>query len=54
MPDALLVDYNGTLSDDEPLLAQIYSELVPGLTVDEYFAHWLGRTDEESSAATPR
>ena len=46
MKDALFVDFNGTLSDDEPLLARIYAELIDGLTVDAYFERYLGWTDE--------
>ena len=47
MREALLLDYNGTLSDDELLLAQIYAEMIDGLTVDLYFTRYLGWTDEE-------
>ncbi len=46
MKDALFVDFNGTLSDDERLLARIYAELIDGLTVDTYFERYLGWTDE--------
>ena len=46
MKDALFVDFNGTLSDDEPLLARIYAEMIDGLTVEGYFARYLGWTDE--------
>jgi len=39
-------DFNGTLSDDEPVLARVYMELIPGLTEAEYFARLAGHTDE--------
>jgi beta-phosphoglucomutase len=44
---ALAFDFNGTLSDDEPVLARVYQELVPGLTADDYFMRLAGHTDEE-------
>ena len=48
---AVVFDFNGTLSDDEPLLARVYQELFAELgrplTVDEYYAHLAGHTDEE-------
>lgn len=43
---AVLFDFNGTLSDDEPLLARVYQELIPGLTAEEYYARYAGHTDE--------
>jgi beta-phosphoglucomutase len=43
---AVVFDFNGTLSDDEPVLARVYQELLPGLTVDEYYARYAGHTDE--------
>jgi beta-phosphoglucomutase len=43
---AVVFDFNGTLSDDEPVLARIYRELLPDLTVDEYYARYAGHTDE--------
>jgi beta-phosphoglucomutase len=43
---AVAFDFNGTLSDDEPVLARVYQELIPGLTVDEYFRRYAGHTDE--------
>jgi HAD superfamily hydrolase (TIGR01509 family) len=43
---AIVFDFNGTLSDDEPVLARVYQELIPGLTVDEYYERWAGHTDE--------
>jgi beta-phosphoglucomutase len=42
---AVAFDFNGTLSDDEPVLARVYQELIPSLTVDEYYARWAGHTD---------
>jgi beta-phosphoglucomutase len=51
MPAAIAFDFNGTLSDDEPLLAQVYAqlfgELGRPLTEEEYFEHLAGHTDEE-------
>jgi beta-phosphoglucomutase len=51
MPAAVAFDFNGTLSDDEPLLAQVYAdlfgELGHPLTEAEYFEHLAGHTDEE-------
>ena len=48
---AVAFDFNGTLSDDEPLLAQVYvqlfAELGRPLTEAEYFEHLAGHTDEE-------
>src|SRR2546423_12335818 len=50
-PDALLFDFNGTLSDDEPLVCRIFvdlfAELGRPLAPDEYFARFVGRTDDE-------
>ena len=46
MVGAVVFDFNGTLSDDEPILARVYQELIPGLTVDEYYARFAGHTDE--------
>lgn len=43
---AIAFDFNGTLSDDEPVLARIYQELIPGLTEAEYYARLAGHTDE--------
>ena len=43
---AVIFDFNGTLSDDEPVLARVYQELLPDLTVDEYYARYAGHTDE--------
>jgi beta-phosphoglucomutase len=48
---AIVFDFNGTLSDDEPVLARVYQELFAELgrplTVDEYYEHLAGHTDEE-------
>lgn len=43
---AVVFDFNGTLSDDEPVLARVYQELIPDLTVDEYYERYAGHTDE--------
>jgi HAD superfamily hydrolase (TIGR01509 family) len=60
---AIVFDFNGTLSDDEPLLYQVYAELfaeqgrpltaaayldeLAGNTEEEIVRRWLGRVDEE-------
>ena len=60
---ALLLDFNGTISEDEPLLCRIFQELFAEagrpVTEEEYYAQlaglsdaeiirlWLGRDDEE-------
>jgi beta-phosphoglucomutase len=47
---ALLLDFNGTLSDDEPLLCQIFMELFAEerpLSEDEYYARLAGLADRE-------
>ena len=48
---AVVFDFNGTLSDDEPLLARVYQELFAELgkplTEAEYYEHLAGHTDEE-------
>src|SRR4051812_12435784 len=48
---ALLFDFNGTLSHDEPLLAEIYSELFAEhgrpLSTQEYLDTLAGLSDEE-------
>jgi beta-phosphoglucomutase len=48
---AVVFDFNGTLSDDEPVLARVYQELFAELgrpiTEAEYFEHLAGHTDEE-------
>jgi beta-phosphoglucomutase len=50
-PQAVVFDFNGTLSDDEPLLAAVYQELFAELgrplTEAEYYEHLAGHTDEE-------
>ncbi len=46
-----MFDFNGTLSDDEPVLARVYQELFAELgrpiTEAEYYEHLAGHTDEE-------
>jgi HAD superfamily hydrolase (TIGR01509 family) len=48
---ALVLDFNGTLSDDEPVLARVYealfAELGRPITAAQYFAELAGHTDEE-------
>ena len=48
---AVAFDFNGTLSNDEPLLARVYqeqfAELGRPITEAEYFEHLAGHTDEE-------
>lgn len=48
---AIAFDFNGTLSDDEPVLARVYQELFAELgkplTVEDYYEHLAGHTDEE-------
>ncbi len=60
---AIVFDFNGTLSDDEPLLYAVYAELfakqgrplteqeyldeLAGQTEDEIIRRWLGRVDDE-------
>jgi len=48
---AVIFDFNGTLSNDEPVLARVYQELLGELgrplTFDEYYEHLAGHTDEE-------
>jgi beta-phosphoglucomutase len=50
-PRALAFDFNGTLSDDEPVLFSIFSELFAGLgrplSREEYFEHLVGLSDPE-------
>lgn len=43
---AVAFDFNGTLSNDEPILARVYRELIPGLTEAEYYERFAGHTDE--------
>lgn len=49
--NAVAFDFNGTLSDDEPLLARVYeeqfTELGRPITAVEYYEHLAGHTDEE-------
>jgi beta-phosphoglucomutase len=51
MADAVVFDFNGTLSDDEPLLARVYqeqfAELGRPISEAEYYEHLAGHTDEE-------
>jgi beta-phosphoglucomutase len=48
---AVVFDFNGTLSDDEPVLARVYEELFTELghplTAAQYYEHLAGHTDEE-------
>jgi beta-phosphoglucomutase len=48
---ALVFDFNGTLSDDEPVLFRVYQELFGEvgrpITADEYFEHLAGHTEHE-------
>jgi beta-phosphoglucomutase len=48
---AVAFDFNGTLSDDEPVLAAVYEELFAELgrpiTAEQYFRELAGHTDEE-------
>ena len=50
-PGALLFDFNGTLSDDEPLVCrlfvELFAELGRPLSSDEYFERFAGHTDAE-------
>jgi HAD superfamily hydrolase (TIGR01509 family) len=50
-PHAVVFDFNGTLSDDEPVLARVYQELFAELgrplTEAEYYKELAGHTDEE-------
>lgn len=48
---AVAFDFNGTLSNDEQVLARVYEELFAELgqplTAEEYYEHLAGHTDEE-------
>lgn len=49
---AVIFDFNGTLSDDEPILFRIFSELFDehlnwDMTQDDYDRHLLGHSDRE-------
>jgi beta-phosphoglucomutase len=48
---ALAFDFNGTLSDDEPVLVRVYGELFAEqgrpMTGADYYEHLAGHTDEE-------
>jgi len=50
-PRALVFDFNGTISDDEQLLARLYEELFAELgrpiTPEQYLTELAGHTDEE-------
>jgi len=50
-PGAIVVAFNGTLSNDEPVLAHVYQELFAELgrplTEAEYYEQLAGHTDEE-------
>ena len=50
-PRAVVFDFNGTLSDDEPILARVYqeqfAELGKPITEAEYYEQLAGHTDEE-------
>ena len=50
---AVVFDFNGTLSDDEPVLARVYQELRPELTPERYFTTLAGHTDEEILGPNP-
>lgn len=49
-PEALLFDFNGTLSDDEPLVCSIFvglfAELGRPIMREEYFTRFAGQTDD--------
>jgi beta-phosphoglucomutase-like phosphatase (HAD superfamily) len=51
MAKAVVFDFNGTLSDDEPVLARVYQELFAELgkpiTEAEYYEQLAGHTDED-------
>jgi beta-phosphoglucomutase-like phosphatase (HAD superfamily) len=46
---ALVFDFNGTISDDEPVLIRVYQELFEEvgrpITADEYLSELAGHTD---------
>jgi beta-phosphoglucomutase len=48
---ALVFDFNGTISDDEPVLIRVYQELFQEvgrpMTAEEYLEHLAGHTDPE-------
>ncbi len=52
-PDrAVIFDFNGTLSDDEPILLEVFSEIFSGrlgrpLSAEEYYSRLRGRSDRE-------
>ncbi|HZS24545.1 MAG TPA: HAD family phosphatase [Gaiellaceae bacterium] len=51
MPAAIVFDFNGTLSDDEPVLCEIFSQLFAEhgkpLAAQQYFDHLAGLSDPE-------
>jgi beta-phosphoglucomutase len=49
MTDAIVFDFNGTLSDDEPVLCEIFVELA-GLSDPEIVQTWLGRDHPDVNA----
>ena len=50
-PSAVVFDFNGTLSDDEPIMYAVYAELFAEhgrpLTEQQYYDELAGRTEEE-------
>ena len=50
-PEAVIFDFNGTVSDDEPLLAELYPEIFAHVgvefPVDRYYAELAGYSDPE-------
>ena len=54
-PRAVIFDFNGTLSDDEPILYRIYAEMFAEqgrpLTAQEYVDELAGHSEEGSSSA---
>jgi HAD superfamily hydrolase (TIGR01509 family) len=49
---AVIFDFNGTLSDDEPVLARVFGEIFMAylgwrMTADDYYARLAGRSDRE-------
>ena len=53
-PRAIIFDFNGTLSDDEPILCEIFMHLFAEhgrpLSAQEYFDELAGSADPRSSA----
>ena len=50
-PDAIIFDFNGTLSDDEPILCEIFRTLFAEhgrpLTAEQYYDELAGLSDPE-------